>query len=237
MTRDVEILSVAWAKSNYRKVLVELFPADIYPKQEKPFSIFLAGAPGVGKTEFGSALIKSLTAIDGSSPIIHLDVDAFRERFKEYDGKNSSDVQRACTILFEKTFDHIQKNSQNAIIDITFSSPKSVDDVRRSINRGRSVNISYLYQDPLIAWNYTKKRERLEGRLVPKKVFLDAYFNSRDNVQKAKDLFKDKITLDLYIKSDDNSVKKQHLNVQAISGYLKESYTRKELEDTLPDVV
>lgn len=237
MSGDIEKSSVIWAKANFKKILSELFPLNLYPKQVKPFSIFMAGSPGVGKTEFSSGLIKTLSNIDNPEPVIHLDLDAFRDKFEGYDGKNSSSVQKACTILFEKSFDYVQKNSQNVIVDITFASPKSIKDVERSINRNRSVNISYLYQDPFTAWEYTKKREKLEGRVVPKKVFVEAYFDSRKNVEIAKKKFKDRLTLDLYIKAKDNSIEKTYFNIQSISGYLKEVYTRDQLTSSLPDIV
>ena len=237
MSDSIEASTVGWAKANYRKVLSDLFPLSVYPKHIKPFSIFMAGSPGVGKTEFSNGLIKTLSNIDNPESVIHLDLDAFRDKFEEYDGKNSSSVKRACTILFEKSFDYVQKNSQNVIVDITFASPKSIEDVKRSVNRSRSVNISYLYQNPLTAWEYTKKREKLEGRVVPKKVFIDAYFDSRKNVETAKEIFKEKLTLDLYVKAEDNSIEKTYFNIQSISGYLKEVYTREQLESSLPDTV
>lgn len=112
-----------------------------------------------------------------------------REFIPHYNGSNSDEVQRAATILFDKVFDLIQKKKINVIVDTTFASPKVVSNVERSLNRSRQVGIIYLYQAPIAAWEYTKKREKLEGRKVPKKVFIDAYFNAKINVNSIKKKF------------------------------------------------
>lgn len=111
-----------------------------------------------------------------------------------------------------------------------------LENLQRAINRGRSVGIIYLYQDPFVAWNYTKKREQIEGRTVPKSVFIKAYFSARTNVRIAKEQFGDNITLDVFEKDENNDFeRKAHLNVRNFHDYIKEKYTPDFLEQNLPN--
>lgn len=92
----------------------------------------------------------------------------------------------------------------------------------------------YLYQDPLIAWEYTKKREKLEGRTVPKEIFINAYFSAKANVQAAKQKYSDQIELNLFEKDQENNfVKKARFNIQSLDEYIKEKYTYDILEKML----
>lgn len=155
-----------------------------------------------------------------------------------YTGNNSDEVQRACTILLDKMQDYVLKNHQSVFIDGTFSSPRSIENVGRHIEHGRTVGIMYLYQDPLIAWEYTKKREKLEGRTVPKEAFVRGYFESRENVNNVKRKFGDKIHLDLVIKNADNSFSNTQFNVQDVNHYLSsERYTPTSLLTALPNLL
>lgn len=113
-----------------------------------------------------------------------------------------------------------------------------MQNVERAINRGRKVGILYLHQDPLVAWDYTKKRERLEGRTVPKAVFIQAYFAAKQNVNQIKKIYGDRIELNLFEKDQQhNFVKKARFNIQSLDEYLKENYTHEQLERILPDEV
>lgn len=106
------------------------------------------------------------------------------------------------------------------------------------MGRNRKVGIIYLYQDPLISWQYTKKREKLEGRFVPKEVFIDAYFSARKNVNQVKQKFGEQIELHLFEKDENNDYeKKANFNIQSLDGYLKELYTVSELEEKLPNEI
>lgn len=230
-------LSIDFAKENYKKVISENFSTDKFPSSSKPISIFMAGSPGSGKTEFARGLIVELEKIDPDNKIIHLDTDELRSYLPEYTGKNSSHVQSAATLLFDKIFDSIHRNCQNAIIDTTFSSPRSLDNVSRALNRNRSVGISYLYQDPYEAWKYTKYREKLEGRHVPKSVFIDAFYKSLENVEKTKFKFGNSVSLDIYVKKSNNSFEKSFFNTNSIKNYIPSIPKRSVLERSLNDIV
>ncbi|NIA18279.1 MAG: hypothetical protein GWO79_00120 [Actinobacteria bacterium] len=100
--------------------------------------------------------------------------------------------------------------------------------IERSINKGRKVVIYYIYQEPLIAWEFTKKREKIEGRRVPKEAFVDSFINAKNNVVKIKSLFKDKIKVYLIIKDYTNNIKDSYLDVH-IDSYLPSGYTKENL--------
>ena len=96
-------------------------------------------------------------------------------------------MQGASALGVEKVYDYVLKKKLNVILDGTFADfAKARSNIERSIKRKRAVAIFYLYQDPLIAWEFTKKREKLEGRKVPLNVFIDSLFKSKANVIKLK---------------------------------------------------
>ncbi|MEA3449388.1 MAG: zeta toxin family protein [Patescibacteria group bacterium] len=216
-----------------KKLLFEKFASDkIYKPQENPISLFMAGSPGAGKTEYSKALIE--TAKKSASPIVRIDADEIREIIPQYSGHNSDVVQRAASTGVHKLYDFCLKKKLDAMIDGTFAKFEIAHrNVKRSLTRGRQVGIYYIYQDPLVAWEFTKKREKLEGRRVPRKVFVDAFFEARVNVVKIKSIFKDKIKLYLVIKNYSNNVHKFYSKIDKVDKYLKDDYTKERLNKLL----
>ncbi len=105
----------------HKKDLIERFASkDKYPSEERPFSIFMAGSPGAGKTEFSKSLIRALEQ-DTEIKIVRIDADEIRSTLPQFDGRNSDLVQPAAALGVEKLFDHVQGNNQNVILDGTFS--------------------------------------------------------------------------------------------------------------------
>jgi len=104
--------------------------------------------------------------------------------------------------------------------------------IKSSLNKGREVIVCYIYQEPLIAWEFTQKREKLEGRIVPKKIFIESFLNARINVTKIKSIFKDKINVYLIIKNYSNNIKESYFDVY-IDSYLKIKYSQKDLDKML----
>jgi len=230
--------ALAFAKAHQKELIGKLCDLEKYPPSTKPFTLFMAGSPGSGKTEFSKSFLKQLSIEEPSQKVVRLDTDELRELLPQYSGDNSDAVQAAATLLFDKAFDFIQEKKLNAIIDATFASPKSVQNVERALGRGRKVGILYLYQDPVIAWDYTKKREKLEGRKVPKQIFINAYFSAKNNVNQVKLQFGDQIELNLFEKDKENNfVKKAKFNIQSLDEYLKEGYTKDVLEKILPNEI
>lgn len=232
MIKDQEKVSqraIDWVKTNI-SLLIDKFANDvIFPSQDNPISVFMAGSPGAGKTEFSKSLLESFKS--GKEGIaVRIDPDDIRNLLPEYDGKNSFIFQGATSIAVDKLYDYVLKKNKNFILDSTFSHfEKSYINVKRSIDKDRPIRIHYIYQDPFIAWEFTKKREALEGRNIPKEAFIDQFFAARDVVNKIKDIFKDRIEVDLVIKDYKANTEKIELNISRIDNYIKIRNTREEL--------
>ncbi|MBU4257067.1 zeta toxin family protein [Patescibacteria group bacterium] len=220
-----------------KRLLFEKFASDkIYKPNEKPISLFMAGSPGAGKTEYSKALIE--LAKNSANPIVRIDADEIREIIPQYNGANSDVVQAAASIGVHKLYDYVLKNRLNAMIDGTFASFEiSNRNIKRSLSRDRSVGIYYVYQDPLVAWEFTKKRERLEGRRAPKRVFIESFINAKKNVVKIKSIFKDKVKVYLVIKNYSNNIEKFYPKVNDIDSHLKIKYSEEKLNQLLKDKI
>jgi UDP-N-acetylglucosamine kinase len=119
---------------------------------------------------------------------------------------------------------------QNAILDGTFADyEKGKSNIKRSIGKNRKVGILYIYQDPVLAWKLTKAREEKEGRCVPRKVFINAFFMAKDNVNKIKEEFGANVKISLIEKDYSKNTEKPHLNIDNIDNYLKINYTKESL--------
>src|SRR3989344_8629647 len=154
---DLEEKAKKWVRDN-TNLLIEKFadPAK-FAGVSNPFTIFMAASPGAGKTEYSKSFIKNY---DPNTKIVRIDADEIRDMIPDYTGGNAYKFQGAAALGVEKLYDEVQKRNQNVIVDGTFSDfNKGLQDVKRALNRGRKVGIFYLYQDPLIAWDFTKKRE------------------------------------------------------------------------------
>lgn len=227
--------SIAFVKSHRRELCDKFASLTDYPSSDKPFSIFMAGSPGAGKTEFSISFIKNnYTEIDKNIKVVRIDADRIREEIPNFNGKNSYIVQPAAALGVEKLFDHVQDKKQNALIDSTFADIKIArSNVKRALDKGRRVAIFYLYQDPILAWGFTKKREILEGRYVPKNMFIDAFFSAKDNVNKIRLEFGNKVELNLVIKDFENRAEKTYLKIEKVDNYLKIKYNKEDLYKAL----
>lgn len=235
---NVKSDALAFAKKNHKKLIDKVCDLKLFPYSKNPFTLFMAGTPGSGKTEYSKNFLKKIKADDPNQKIVRLDTDDLRLLLPQYTGNNSNDVQRAATLLFDKAFDRIQDKNINAMIDTTFASPRSIQNVKRALGRGRKVGIFYLHEDPVRAWLYTQKREKLEGRFVPKDVFISAYFSAIENANEVKKRFGDSVELHLFEKDEDYSyMKKAKFNIKSLKGYIGKLYSHDELMKKLPDKV
>lgn len=102
--------------------------------------------------------------------------------------------------------------------------------VERSLKRDRKVEIYYIYQNPQIAWELTKKREAVEHRFVSREVFINAFVASRANANQAKRAFKNSIELNLIIKDVRQNTEQIFSDISLVDDYLPRIYTKDELE-------
>ena len=203
----------------------------------------MAGSPGAGKTEF----VKKLKITEAEKIIkpLHIDADLIRTDFlKEFYTPtdfnknicgNAHLLQKATTKGIEILLDYCFKNKTLFILDVTMGGEFNTieKNIKRCLDRDIEPTIFYLYQDPLIAWDYTKKREKLEGRNILKDSFVQQFFNSRKNVNKLKEKYKEKIVLNLIIKNFLNHTEKYYTNIQNVDFYIKDDYNREELNNKL----
>ena len=118
-------------------------------------------------------------------------------------------------------------------MDGTFAYIGAMENIKRSLDYGRKVEIFFVYQDPLQAWDFTKKREALEQRRVSKEVFIEASFRAMENVNKAKETFGSKIELNLIMKDFEKDLEQLEINIENIDRYIKKDYTKDKLDKLL----
>lgn len=199
---DISKKAYEFVKRNKEEFRKKFSDVEVYPSRNIPATFFMAGCPGAGKTEFSIGMIKEVGV-----PIVRIDADEIRKIFPQFNGENIDELKRATVKGVEIIYDFILKKKMDAFVDGTFSSyESSYKNIERAVSKGREVGIFYIYQDPCVAWKFTKYREIEEGRKVPKEIFIDAYYKSKENVNKIKDDFGKKVTV-YFIKKNyqDNS--------------------------------
>lgn len=218
-----------YIKEHKRELIARFADPKIYISDEHPISLFMAGSPGAGKTEVSKQLIERF----GGKLPVRIDADEIRGMFTNYTGENSHIFQSACTIGVNKLFDYVLEKNINAILDGTFAYERAMENIDRSLKHKRRVIIYYLFQDPSIAWKFTKIREEQEGRKVSKEVFISSFIRARENVNLAKVHFGTNIELNMIIKNFTTKFEKVLPDIDGIDRYLPKVYTVDELENLI----
>ena len=124
--------------------------------------------------------------------------------------------------------------SQNYVFDSTLTNlERARENLTRGLKHNRTVQILYVYQDPLQAWRFVQDREKQDGRVIPKEKFLQQYFQARANVNQLKKEFWNRLRVDLIVKNIDGTDFKYKENIDVIDSYISESYTQETLGDLL----
>lgn len=213
-----------WVITNKHKI-IEMFTAEAEKVADmKLATVFMAGSPGAGKTEVSKQFIKRF----GQKPI-RIDADEIRSVCPGYLGQNSHIFQNVATKGVHFLYDYAISKKFNAILDGTFAYNGALNNIQRSIDHNRKTEIFFVYQDPVKAWDFTKKREEIECRKVSKGVFIDAFFKSRENVNNAKEKFGGNIELNLLIKDFEKNLERLELNVSNVDHFIEKDYTEDEL--------
>lgn len=216
--------AVRWAKANRKVFAAEFTSTGTYPGEKEPVALFMAGSPGAGKTEASRALIKLL----GGG--LRIDPDEFRKVIPGYSGTNSWLVQRAVSYLVVAVLDRAFKQSQSFLLDGTLSSYEVADkNVQRCVDKGRAVQIIYVYQDPRLAWEFVLAREVQEGRNIPAEQFVQQFFASRECVKALKLKYGDAIKIDVLLKNTDGSSGKYFANVRDLESVVPVQYTEEQV--------
>ena len=228
---DEEISSAASkeirAKKNY--LIAKYADSKDFPADLKPASVFMAGSPGAGKTEFSINLIEEF-----NGRIIRIDADEIRKEISFYEGKNAWLFQNAVSIAVDEIFHAVLKNQQNFVLDGTMANQGiSRKNIQKVIEARGIAEIYFIYQDPRVSWEFTKARELVEGRNITKPVFISAYFASKQTVSAIKEEFREKITLNLVIKDANGDIGKTELNIDEIDNHIREQYNEDDLNELL----
>lgn len=227
---QIEAEALAFAKAHKKAIAKRLTDKTIYLPEVNPVSVFMAGSPGAGKTE---ASIELLNKIDGPA-ILRIDPDELRKEFAAYTGTNAYLFQRAVSVLVEKIHDLALDQGQSFLLDGTLSNYEVASkNITRSLGRRRTVQILYVYQEPLQAWTFVQAREAAEGRRIHPEHFIDQYFAARDVVNRLKREHGTAIQVDLLLKNNDNTNRLYRAGVDQIDNHIPEKYTRADVERLL----
>ena len=185
--------AIEFAKRNKMRIAQELIDPATYPSTEHPISVFMAGSPGAGKTEFSKNLI-SILEEEGNRKVIRIDPDDVRSYMPGYTGSNSNLFHGAVSLIVEKMHDLALHQRQNFVFDGTFSKyQKAAGNIDRSLSKERPVFIFYIYQRPELAWRFTEAREAAEGRNIPKLAFIEQFLGARETIDRVSAEFQDRV--------------------------------------------
>lgn len=228
--------AINFAHKNGKRIAKELTNPNIFYPDELPVSVFMAGSPGAGKTEFSKNIISFLEK-NNDHIIIRIDGDEIRSVLHGYTGNNSFLFQGAVSIIVEKIHDCVLSQKQSFVFDGTFSRyEKATENIRRSLDKKRRVFIFYVYQNPETAWRFTKKREEAEGRNIPKESFIEQFFGAIDTVSRLQNEFKNEITIFLVKKDFEKNTVEEVIEIKSgrsIDEYLRHGYTKAVLDEKL----
>lgn len=201
----------------------------VYIADDFSVTVFMAGSPGAGKTEVSRGLVDQF-----SSPAVRIDADEIRSLCHGYTGDNSHLFQSAASIGVDALYNYCLDRNFNMVVDGTFAHQKTISNIEKSLAKGRKVVIYFVYQDPQIAWDFTKKREIVEQRRITRESFIHGYQLSMKNVSDAKTQFGDQIELNLLVKSLSNDeVSAIYTDILEVDSYLNKIYTTEELENII----
>ena len=93
---EIREQAIEFAKKNKVRIAKELTDPTKYLPSARPISVFMAGSPGAGKTEYSKELIEILEKDDRR--FVRIDGDDIRSRIPGYNGNNSHLFQGAISM-------------------------------------------------------------------------------------------------------------------------------------------
>lgn len=227
---DLSNEAIDFVKQN-QKELIQYFVGEAHPVVT-PISIFMAGSPGAGKTEFSMFLIDEI--FHARENIVCIDPDKIRLWLPCYVPGKAEIVQGAVSTAVNKLHDYVKHESYSFLLDGTFS---KIDQVRRNVQqslaKGRPVLIQYLIQPPEIAWQFTQDREKIDGRNIRRQDFIEQFLSARDTISIIKKEFGNKIQVDLIERNINTKKYSFTFNISNIDSYLPKKYSKNDLENLI----
>jgi predicted ABC-type ATPase len=222
--------AIRYVKEN-RRSLIERFVGNTKPVKQ-PVSIFMAGSPGAGKTEFSINLIEEI--LGAKNNIVRIDPDAIRTWLPQYVPGKAEYFQGAVAVGVNKLHDHLKSKSFSFLLDGTFSKLNIAENnIRLSLDKRRPVFIQYVIQPPEIAWQFTKDREQVDGRNITREDFIEQFISARDVVAAVKKEFGSKIQVDLVERNLKTGKYEPTFNISNLDRYLPKKYSKDDLEKLL----
>lgn len=221
----LEARAIAFAKEHRTKIAREVACKELYPREERPVSVFMAGSPGAGKTEVSKEIIALLQSYGFKA--LRIDPDEFRDRFPEYTGANSALIQKAVSRIVERVIDLVYEQNQSFLLDGTLANlTVARRNIERSVRKGRQTQIIYVYQKPELAWQFVVAREATEGRNIPCEEFVRQFFAAKATVCKLKTEFGEALQVDVITKNTDGEAGAIDIDVtaEAIDGLVDHNY-------------
>ena len=219
--------ALVWVKAN-QKMIIERFAGAYVSAKDIPVSIFMGGSPGAGKTEFSKNLLDLLQKRERQ--IVRIDPDEIRECLPNYIRGKSHVFQPAVSIAVEKLHDHVLHTKKHFLLDGTSANfSKFRDNISRSLDKSRSVTVEYVYQEPIVAWDFTKKREAVEGRNIPKEAFIEQLFSSYRNISLVKEEFGERIVINVIRRNIQNGEYTLIADVLDVAEHVQIPYTESAL--------
>lgn len=234
---ELRALAISFAKRNKNAIARERTDLAIYAPDPRPISIFMAGSPGAGKTEYSQSL---LTLIEKGKErrVVRIDSDDLRPLIPGYTGANSHLVQGAASLIVEKMHDRCLHYGQSFLFDGTLSKyDKALHNIQRSLQKDRPVFIFYIYQKPETAWKVVLARQEREGRNIPKEAFIEEFIGAREVVERIRDQYNDIVRLFLVKKDSEKNQVEYRVAITSdgkqIDDYISERYTKEVLQSLL----
>lgn len=217
---------VEWARRN-KKVIAEKIIRETRGSAKPsgaPIALFMAGIPGAGKTEFLDRFI----GVAPQDVFVRIDLDTIVTKIQGYSPEKYYDFRGAANPILERVLDKALKKGLNFALDGTFAHKNAVSNIGRALDHGFMVVLFYIYQDPKVAWEVTKAREKVTKRGVESEGFIHTCVEVPKNVQKALDTYAGRLSAVGVIKNDLNeyTFKRNITNIDEITPVM---YTEDEL--------
>ncbi len=227
----ISLRIMRWVKNHKRQFAAKFIrESGAVPDPEHPSCIFMAGLPGAGKTEFSKSIISELDI-----NVVRIDMDEIATMIGGYKPEDADMYRSGATALQNEIYQLCKKGYYPFIMDGTLSSKKTVNCIRSVLNKGFNVKIMYLKQNPKIAWDFTRAREKIERRGIDKTGFIMSYSKTIENLLLLKDY--ESISVDIIEKDANNKVGKRIsiTSVKMLDKYIKIDYSNDELKGLLDD--
>ena len=223
--------ALEYARANSEKIVKKYLSG--VPKVKDPKSIFMAGAPGAGKTDVSKRFLENLSFVNGEK-FMRIDPDELRKELPGYDGENADSFQEAATFLADKLHLAALKSGVNFVWDGTFSKLEiQKQNIDHSLQQDRLVVVIYVHQTPKVAWRFVWTRQKTEGRSVPRAKFITKYIESRNVANALKEHFGNNIRLNLVIKDGKGNDLSRHSDIDSLDNHLEKAYNKDELKKIL----